>query len=391
MKKNLGIGLAVLLLSALGAGVYWRISGHETEGEQGGILDGDASFTSDEFSVAMPIAVAGVQVLQDTMVLSVTASGQAAAQRRATITAQVAGRVTAVRVRESAAVGAGTVLVQIDPVEYDMALREAEASLAQARRQYEELTLGDDRIADVAVRTSRAQAAREKAGLDRLEVGVERARYNLGHTRVVAPFAGRVADLRVVQGQWVRAGDDIATVVALNPIRVEVDVLESDIGFVAPGRGADIVFAAFPGEVFRGRIETINPIVDERKRTARATITVPNPDGRILPGFYARVSLDARRLPDRIMVPREAVVERDRRTLVFLFEPDDDAGTAMWQYVTTGLENATHVEIVDNPDDTSTRMLRPGEVVLVDGHLTLTHGARVRLVDDVGAEGGRPR
>jgi membrane fusion protein, multidrug efflux system len=391
MKRLLGIGLSVLLLSSLGAGVYWRISGHESTDEYGSGAGGDASFDSDEFSTTLPIAVAGVPVVRDTMVLTVTASGQAAALRRATVTAQVSGRVTAVPVRESGAVGRGAVLVQVDPVEYDMALREAEASLAQARRQYEELTLGDDRIADPEIRASRARAAREKAGLDRLEVGVERARYSLGHTRAVAPFAGSVADVRVVPGQWVRAGDELATVVELNPIRVEVDVLESDIAFVAPGRGADIVFAAFPGEVFRGRIETINPIVDERKRTARATITVPNPDGRILPGFYARVSLDARRLPDRVMVPREAIVERDRRTLVFLYEPDGESGTAMWQYVTTGLENATHVEILDDPGDTATRQLLPGEVVLVDGHVTLTHGARVRLVDDVTAEGGRPR
>jgi membrane fusion protein, multidrug efflux system len=148
MKRLLGIGLSVLLLSSLGAGVYWRISGHESTDEYGSGVGGDASFDSDEFSTTLPIAVAGVPVVRDTMVLTVTASGQAAALRRATVTAQVSGRVTSVPVRESGAVGRGAVLVQVDPVEYDMALREAEASLAQARRQYEELTLGDDRIAD---------------------------------------------------------------------------------------------------------------------------------------------------------------------------------------------------------------------------------------------------
>jgi membrane fusion protein (multidrug efflux system) len=393
MKRLVGILVVLVVVGLLAAGVYWRINGRKAEGEAGSAGAGEAPFvaSADEFSTAMPIAVAGVPVVRDTMVLAVTAQGQAAALRQATLTAQVSGQVLAVPVRESVAVGAGATLVRIDGAEHVLNLREAEAALAQARRQYEELTLGDDRIADPEVRASRARAAREKAGLDAREVGVERARYNLSHTQVRAPFAGRVANLRVVPGQWVRAGDELVAVVELDPIRIEVDVLEGDIGFLSPGGGANVVFAAFPGETFRGRIETINPIVDERKRTARVTVSVPNPQARILPGFFARVTLDARRLPDRVMVPREAVIERDRRTLVFLFEPAGDAGTAMWQYVRTGLENATHVEIIEDPEDPSTRMLRPGEIVLVDGHYTLTHGARVQLVENVSAEGGRPR
>ena len=76
----------------------------------------------------------------------------------------------------------------------------------------------------------------------------------------------------------------------------------------------------------------------------RVTVIVPNPDARILPGMYATARLDARRFPDRILVPRQAVVERYRRQLVFLFEGEGDAGTAMWQYVSTGLDNGTYVE-----------------------------------------------
>ena len=92
-----------------------------------------------------------------------------------------------------------------------------------------------------------------------------------------------------------------------------------------------------------------------------------------------------------MLVPREAVIERDGRTLVFLFDGTDATGQAMWQYVSTGLENETHVEIIEDPQDSSTRQLEPGEIVLVDGHRTLTHAAPIRLVSDAAAEGGRPR
>lgn len=395
MKRLLKVILPLLIVGVLAAGVYWRISDHAAEeGEGGGTaadsLAGITTSASDQFAT-LPIAVEGVPVMQDELIMRVTAKGEAAAQRIDSVRARVQGRVLEVRVRESTSVGDGSVLVVLDSTEYVLNLQEAKANLAQAQRQYAELTLGDDRIEDPAIRDSRATAAREKAGIPQREVAVERAELELARTRITAPFGGRVADLEVTPGQFVNQGDHVLTVVDLNPIRVEVDALETAIGFIAPGRKARVIFAALPGETFEGVIETINPMVNAQ-RFARVTVRVPNPQGRILPGFYAEAHLDAQRLPDRILVPRESVIERDRRTLVFLFEGEGDTGTAMWQYVRTGRENGEMVEIIEDPDDSSTRLLRPGEIVLTDGHYSLTHGATVRLVDSVGqAEGGRPR
>jgi multidrug efflux pump subunit AcrA (membrane-fusion protein) len=118
------------------------------------------------------------------------------------------------------------------------------------------------------------------------------------------------------------------------------------------------------------------------------TVNVPNPDGRLLPGMYARVSLEARKFPDRVLVPRAAILERDRRTMLFVFEGEGDIGTAKWRYVTTGLSNDSVVEVLENPD---TDMVQPGEWVLTDGHYSLIHDARVRLVESVRAAGGRPQ
>jgi membrane fusion protein, multidrug efflux system len=187
----------------------------------------------------------------------------------------------------------------------------------------------------------------------------------------------------------VRQGDELMTIVDLDPIRVEVQVLESEIAHLTPGRTANVSFAAFPGEPFTGRIQTINPIVESGTRTARVTVLVDNPGGRILPGMYARVSLEARRYADRLLVPRSAILERDRRAMLFVYEPGSADGLAKWRYVTTGLQNGSMVEIVSQGVDTDS--VKPGEVVLTEGHYTLIHDARVRLVDDAKKEGGRPQ
>ena len=106
------------------------------------------------------------------------------------------------------------------------------------------------------------------------------------------------------------------TIVDLDPIKVEVQVLERQVGLLATGRVAQVTFAAFPGEVFLGRIETINPMIESDSRTARVTVLIPNPEARILPGMYARVSLEARRFADRILVPKNALDQ--------LLNPADD-------------------------------------------------------------------
>jgi multidrug efflux pump subunit AcrA (membrane-fusion protein) len=136
--------------------------------------------------------------------------------------------------------------------------------------------------------------------------------------------------------------------------------------------------------VLTGRVASINPVVDPRTRTARVTVLLPNPDGAVKPGMYARVRIAARLFPDRIMVPRGSILERDNRTLVFVFEPDSEGssqGTAKWTYVTTGLENDEFVEIVPGE---GTTLLEPGQIVLTEGHYTLIHDARVRVVEDDG-------
>ncbi len=359
--------------------------------------EGDSTKTSDStpnssasetFSTDIAIPVEAAPVVRDTLIISVSAAAQAAAEREAKLLAQVAGRIVAVHVRENDPVGGGRLLIEIDTTEYAMSLAKAQADLARAQASYNDMVLFDDQITDEAVRAERQRGARARSGLATAEVSVKEAEFNLKRTQVAAPFAGRVASLRVVPGQTVRVGDELASVVDLDPIRVEVQVLESEVGLLDAGRRAVASFAAFPGEEFTGRIATINPMVDKDTRTAKVTVNIPNPGGRILPGMYAKVSLEARKFPDRILVPRAAVLERDRRTMLFVFEGEGSTGLAKWRYVTTGLANDSMVEIVPNPQ---TEMVEPGERVLVDGHYTLIHDAHVRIVPNVREAGGRPQ
>jgi membrane fusion protein, multidrug efflux system len=375
-------GAAVLGLGAGGAYLRSHAAGPGEDAASAISLDAGDSFAAD-----LAIPVEGATVVEDALVLAVSATGQASAPRRTTVLAQIEGRVAAVGVRENDRVLAGGLLVALDPAEYELVVQEARARLRQAGAEFRAITLFDARIEDDAVRAERGAVARAKSGLDGAEVALRRAELNLERARVRAPFAGRVADVRVTPGQWVRAGEELVTVLDLDPIAVEVQVLEGELRHLSAGGHARVSFAAFPDETHVGRIDTVNPLVERETRTARVRVIVPNPDGRILPGMYARVSLDARRFAGRVLVPRSAILERDRRTMLFVYEEDERGGLARWRYVTTGLRNDDLIEIVPSSE---TDLVAPGEVVLTAGHFTLIHDARVRLVGNVRQAGGRP-
>ena len=389
-KTTLRVTTAVIIAVLLGGGTYLRL--RPTPEEEDAAAPAEATAlevreASLESFARRASPVRGARVLRDTLWIRIAASARAAAFRQATLSARVAGQVRDVMVRENDPVDADAFLIQIDTTEYALALARATSSLTGAQAEYEQIVLFDDEIADPQVRAERARVARSRSGLNEATVNVRQAELELSWTRIGAPFAGRIADLLVVAGQLVAQNDELVTIVELDPIKVEAQVLEGEIGLLDEGRRATMTFAAFPGETFTGTVETINPVIDVETRAARVTVLLSNPGGRIKPGMYANVSLDAQHFTDRILVPRSAVLERDRRTMLFVFDEEEaEIGRAEWRYVTTGLENDRVVEIVENPE---TSMVDPGEIVLVDGHHFLGHDAAVQLAEeDIAAGAG---
>ncbi len=384
-RQALGFLTFVIIVGGLGGGMYYRLRPDPDETDSGDSADDAAAVLPEsaqqQFATDVPQPVVGAEVVRDTLWITVSAAGEAEAIRRTAVNSRVDGIVEEVHVQENRGVSMGGLLLQVDTTEYGLALARARANHVDAQARYEEMTFFDDEITDPAVRAERARLSRARSGLAQAEVGLQEATLAFQQTTVTAPFPGRVADLRVVEGQHVGPGTELMTIVDLDPIKVEVQVLEKSIGYIAEGRRATVTFAAFPGETFSGRVSTINPVVDPEIRTARVTLLLSNPGGRIKPGMYARVLLEAQAYPDRILVPRTAILEKDtdRRQMLFVFED----GRAKWRYVTTGRVGDELIEIVPN-DETS--MVEPGEIVLVDNHYYIQHDASVQLVESI--EGG---
>ncbi len=369
------LGLVVFL----GAGVL----GYRAMGERGGEGYGDE--VTDELREATAAVqqvspeaqpVQGAVVVRDTLWITVVASGRAAAVREARVSTRTPGTVLSVGVREGDPVRAGQLLARLDTTETIMALVEARARMRQAEAEFRVAVAQADGM-DAALRAERERNLRFP--LRTAELALARAEIEHEQTRIRAPFAGRVADVKVVVGQFAGAGAEVLTLVQLDPIRVDVEVLESDIPHVAPGRRASVRFTALDGESFAGRVHTVNPLVDPASNSSRASVLLANPGERIRDGMHASAIIEARSYTDRVLVPRDAIIQRDRTEGLFVVRELTGLGSgeAEWRTVTTGLRNDRLIEIV--PNEGVTHMVAPGEVVLVAGHHFIAGDWPVRL------------
>jgi RND family efflux transporter MFP subunit len=198
---------------------------------------------------------------------------------------------------------------------------------------------------------------------------------DLDKTRLRAPFAGIITDIRISPREHIDAGRELFTLVNLGRIRVKARVLESEIGKIKAGREVDLRFSAYPGKVFNGIVEAISPIVVAEDKTCSVYIAVNNPTEEIKPGMHAEVEIAAEIYRDRLLVPQEAILVRGGRKVVFVV----DNGLAKWRYVKTGLESGDFAEILpgERPEET----VNEGEPVIIEGHFTLAHDSRVTVKD----------
>jgi RND family efflux transporter MFP subunit len=387
-KRFLGISVTLAALALMGYGAYKRIKAKDAKDENAPPAMNHQDSLARKEENDLPIPVEGVPIVKGVLVMSVSASGVAAAPQQTRILAQAAGTILRISAREDNYVTAGQELVMLDTAEVLLDIEQIQLDLMKDSAKIKELTLFDERLRDSAVKADRLRAARLQTNLDRNLIQLKKQQATLQKARTAAPFAGVISDVKVVPGQHVSPGNELMTIAVTDPIFVEVEVLENEVGKVRIGSRARLNFTAMPDTTIVGIVRKINPVVTNTTRTARVFVEIPNRQHRILPGMYAQVRIDADRYPGRIMIPKGAVMyTTDKRARIFLF----DNGRASWKYVTLGLENDSVFEVItEGPKfDPNTDVISPGQIVLTQNHKNLSHDAKIKLVDDVRKEGVR--
>jgi HlyD family secretion protein len=358
--------LAVLLLPAC--------KGRDAEAERTTPV---AAADSAAATASLSLPVTGAPVRQGDLVLTIATTGQVRSEAVAQLKVETNGTVEAALVAPGSRVTRGQPLLRLDPRPFDLAVREAQAALDEANIRLQANLASDSILLTDTQDAERQRNAIALSGVPAAQVRLERARLDQERATITAPFNGVVDRIDVAAGSRVSAGQDVATVVDMTHLRIEAQVLEHDLPFVTIGGEARISTPATGGEPLLGRVTAVLPLVDTTARAGRVVVGVnPGSSGRspLRPGMYADLRLEAARLPNRILVPAAAVIERDGRPLVFLARE----GRAQWVYIVPGRSNGSETEVL--PDSATGQIpVAPGDTVLTTGHLTLTHDAPVRV------------
>ncbi len=363
--------LALTLVGALACGKADAAAEGSTAADSTAAAD---SGTTGGSTSNVNLPVVAEEVVDGDLVLSVNTTGQVRSDAEGRLRAEVAGAVEKVHVRPGDRVRKGQLLVELDPRPFDLAVEEAQVAVDLATLQHQDNYRPDSLATGQMPAKTRLDASVTRSGLAAARVRLARARFERERATIVAPFDGTIDRLNVVPGDRISAGQDITTIVDLRNLRIEAAVLEHDLPLIKVGGEAVITSAALAGQSFTGRVAAVLPLVDSTTRAGRAHVrTVGN--GTLRPGMYADVRLEAQRLAGRRLVPTRAIIERDGRPLVFVIKD----GRAQWTYIVPGRSNGRETEVL--PDSVSGLVpVQPGDQVIVEGHLTLTHDAPVRVV-----------
>ncbi len=371
---------------------------------------GDAK--AKEQSPSPPIVtVAPVAAVERPIARFIRATGSLMAEEQADVAAETAGRIVAANIERGAPVSEGAELIRVSSTETDAQLKEAQANAAQlearlgitggadmdvnavpevqnakagadlAQAEFARIkSLLDQRVvsqSEYDQRRTQAEAARQqyeaaKNGaaqqyqmLQAARARVALARKAFNDTTVRAPFSGVVAQRLVTTGDYVTKGMKVATIVRVNPLRVQLTVPEQAVSSMAPGQPVTFEVDAYPGRRFEGKVKYVSPALQADQRALTVEAIVPNDQGVLKPGLFATARIEQPERTPGVLIPAASVSTLSGTSRVYVVAGDH----AEERIVTTGDRVGDLVEI--------TKGLKSGERVATKNVAQLADGIKV--------------
>jgi len=317
-----------------------------------------------------PTPVAAEVARVESVARSISGIGTLQAVRQVTVVAEVGGRIKDILFQPGTTVEAGTPLVQLndEPEQGDLANFKAQARLA-------EVSLNRSR--DLVTRQAVPQQTvdQNQATLDEARAGIAKTEAQIRQKVIRAPFAGELGIRQVNLGQYLNPGGAIVSLTDLSVLYVNFTMPEQDRSLLVQNGPIELMVDAYPGEVFKGTIDAIDPQIDPATRAIRVQGTLANPDRKLLPGMFANVSVALPPEPAVVTVPATAVDYTLYGDSVFIVkrEGTDQNGKpiekAERSFVKVGERYQGRVAILEG--------VKGGDLVVISGQLKLQSGIQV--------------
>ncbi|MBL7075331.1 efflux RND transporter periplasmic adaptor subunit [candidate division KSB1 bacterium] len=304
--------------------------------------------------------------------------GDIKAWRELSVVPDIPGRVARIYVKEGDVVEEGRLMAELDTRGVRLQLEQARAGLAVAQANFNDAKRNWERMKELHEKGTISPQEYEKvqlglaaaeAQLQQARSGLNLAKYQLDMSIMRAPFSGIITDKLINEGEVINPQmsvgpkSGVVMLMDISRLKIFIDVPEREIGKITLEDPALVRVKSYPDEVFDGKVSVINPAADPLSRSFSVQIEVPNPQGKLKVGTFAKVAIITERHENTLIVPPKAVLKGN---VLFIMKEDS---TAQRREVQVGLEGEGGIEILDG--------VKADELVIIEGNYGLEDGVRV--------------
>ncbi len=313
-----------------------------------------------------PLKVSGELSVFGDFPMELISNGKLVALKKASLNFKTNGVVSRILYKNGQMVQAGKLIAEMENSMEKLDLEQAKLRLERARIERLGKIVGhkvgarspEDVSAEALKRFNMA------TGYDEAVLFTRQAEMRYNYTRLIAPFTGRIANLETKPNNSPKSGEPFCILMDDSRFEIIFPVMESEISRLSIGQEVTMKPYFMDSVYYKGTITEINPLINERGMvTIKALVNIR--DRKLVDGMNVKVFI-RNYVPGCLIVPKEAVVLRTNRQVVFSLLNDT---LAKWNYVFTGLENSQSYSITEG--------LTPGDTVITIGNINLAHHARI--------------
>ncbi|USD65241.1 efflux RND transporter periplasmic adaptor subunit [Vibrio sp. SCSIO 43136] len=325
-----------------------------------------AEFLANRPEPEFPITVTTAES-QD-WVPSIEAIGFIEPNQGVSLTTETSGVITQIDFESGTNVKKGQELVSLDSRVEKANLRSAEARLPAAEAKFK-------RYAGLFEKgsVSKEQYDEAQASFLSLSADIESLKASIERRTLIAPFDGVVGIRNVYLGQYLQPGTDIVRLEDTSVMRLRFTVPQTDISRIHLGQQINISVDAYPQEAFVGAISAIEPAVNIQSGLVQVQADIPNNDGQLRSGMFARASIILPTLENQITLPQTAITFTLYGDSIYTVEEVDGVKRVKQNVVKVGERKGDIAHILSGVES--------GDVVVTTGQVRLSNEAKVRIVE----------
>jgi RND family efflux transporter MFP subunit len=352
MKK---ISIIILIIGIVGI-VAFRLASNKKE-----IDSKNQVKDKSNFKVAVNVA----KVTSRTNEKNLSLVGTVVANQVVDIKSEVQGKIIGLYYELGDYVSQGKVIARIDDKIRQLAVANAEQSLADAHQNFDRYkTLYEGGGA------TKAQFDQYKLALDNAENRLQQAKKELSSAVITAPFSGYITTKSIENGAFVNIGAPIATIVDISQLKVQLSVPERDVYALNVGDPVDISSNVYPGVTFKGKIKFISYQGDASHNYPIEISMLNQKSNPLKAGTYVDIAFNKKNQTASLQIPRDALVGSIKDAKVYVVNTDNDI--ARIKNIIVGHDNGNFLEVISG--------LSEEEYIVTSGHINLSDSSKVTII-----------